>query len=310
MKAPEPLVFYDRARGAFATESVYAHGFLRWLYNSGSGGLAARLVVGSPWPSRLWGALHRTRWSRRRIPGFVRRMGIDMSESAKGVAEFDSFDAFFTRDLRAGSRPVCAEPGRLVAPVDGKVLAFPRVDPRTSFRIKRSRFDLAGLLRDDDLAATFAGGSMLVCRLGLSDWHHFHFPDSGTPGPAATIRGRYHAGGPYSDRALVPFFTENHRMVVRFDSDHFGAMAIVEVGALTVGSIRQCFRPGTRVRKGEPKGFFRLGGSTVVLLFRRDAVVLDADLCAFTAREVECFVRMGRPLGRSTAAAHTPTEDA
>jgi phosphatidylserine decarboxylase len=298
MSAASPLVFYDRERGAFGTETVYAHGFLRWLYNTRSGGLAARVLVGTPWPSRIWGALHRTRWSRRRIPSFVRGMGIDMSESATPLAGFESFGAFFTRDLRAGARPVCEEPGVLVAPVDGKVLAYPRVDPRTAFRIKRSQFDLSSLLQDDLLAATFAGGSMLVCRLGLADWHHVHFPDAGTPGPAVAIRGRYHAVGPYALHALVPFFAENHRMLVRFESDHFGTMAIVEIGALTVGSIRQRFQAGARVLKGQPKGCFELGGSTVVLLFRPGAIVLDPDLCALTEREIECFVRMGRPLGR------------
>jgi phosphatidylserine decarboxylase len=72
----------------------------------------------------------------------------------------------------------------------------------------------------------------------------------------------------------------------------------VEVGALTVGSIRQRFAPGVRVAKGDPKGFFELGGSTMVLLFRPGAIELDLELCALTAREVECYVRMGRPLGR------------
>jgi len=311
MSAASTLVYYDRERGSFETEKVYARGFLRWLYNSRSGGLCARLLVATPLPSRVWGALHRTRWSRRRIPAFALRMGIDLSESQKSVAEFDSFNEFFTRSLRAGSRRACAEPDVLVAPVDGKVLAYPRVEAQATFRIKRAAFNLEGLLRDPALAATFAGGSMLVCRLGLSDWHHFHFPDSGTPGPAVAIPGRYHAGGPYAERALVPFFAENQRMLVRFDSDHFGAMAMVELGALTVGSIRQRFQPGVRVRKGDPKGFFELGGSTVVLLFREGTIQLDQELCALTAREIECYVRMGQPLGRSVARAkdQAPAED-
>lgn len=302
----QALVYFDRERGTLENESVYAGGFLRWLYNSRPGGLAERALVATPWPSRVWGALHATRWSRRRIPGFVRRLGIDLSDSAKPLAEFATFNEFFTRGLRAGARPVCEEPGVLVAPVDGKVLAYPRVDPGVPFRIKRSWFDLTALLGDRALAAIFAGGSMLVCRLGLADWHHFHFPDSGTPGPAVAIRGRYHAGGPYSERGLVPFYAENHRMLVRFESDHFGEIAMIEVGALTVGSIRQCFQPGVRVRKGQAKGYFELGGSTVVLLFRPGAILLDADLCALTAREIECYVRMGRPLGRSAAAEQAP----
>ena len=308
MTAPA-LLYYDRQRGSFRTEKVYARGFLHWLYNARGGGLLAWLLVGTALPSRLWGALQRTRWSARRIPAFVDRMAIDMSESAQGIADFGSFQEFFVRPWRPGARPVCSEPGVLVAPVDGKVLAYPRLDAGARFRIKRALFDLEGLLRDAALAATFAGGSMIVCRLALADFHHFQFPDSGTPGAPRTIPGRYHAGGPYAERGLVPFFAENHRMVTSFDSDHFGPMAIVEVGALTVGSIRQVFRPGTHVEKGDAKGWFELGGSTVVLLFREGAIALDAGLCALTAREIECFVRMGQPLGRSVAGQGTCAEE-
>jgi phosphatidylserine decarboxylase len=310
MTRANALVYYDPERASFQPETAYARGFLRWLYNSRAGGLLAPLLVGSPLPSRLWGALHRTRWSRRRIPAFVEQMGIDMSESAKSMAEFGSFNEFFVRGLRAGCRPVCPEPGTLVAPVDGKVLAYPRVEAQATFRIKRAAFNLEGLLRDTALARAFAGGSMVVCRLGLSDCHHFHFPDSGTPGPAVAIPGRYHAGGPYAERSLVPFFAENHRMLTLFDSDHFGLMAMIEVGALTVGSIRQRFQPGARVGKGAPKGFFELGGSTVVLLFREGVIELQHELCALAAREIECYVRMGRPLGRSlTFAPHPAPRD-
>lgn len=294
-------MYYDRARGTFEAETVYARGFLRWLYNSRPGGLVEQLLVGTPLPSRAWAAFHRSRWSRRRIRGFVDRMGIDMSESARGVDDFGSFHEFFVRSLRAGSRPITADPEVCVAPVDGKVLAYPCVEPDRSFRVKRASFRLGALLRDPELAATFAGGSMAVCRLGLSDYHHFHFPDSGTPGPSRTIPGRYHAGGPYAERTLVPFFAENRRMVTVLESDHFGRVGMVEVGALTVGSIQQRFRPGARVVKGEAKGFFELGGSTVVLLFGPGAIALDPELCDLTARDVESFVRMGRPLGTRAA---------
>jgi phosphatidylserine decarboxylase len=134
MTAAGPLVYFDRERGEFQTEKVYARGFLRWLYNSRSGGVLARVLVGTPLPSRLWGALHRTRWSRRRIPAFIEEMGIDMAESAQGVADFGSFNDFVVRGLRAGRRPFCPEPGLCAAPADGKVLAYPRVEAQASFR--------------------------------------------------------------------------------------------------------------------------------------------------------------------------------
>lgn len=142
---------------------------------------------------------------------------------------------------------------------------------------------------------------MVVSRLGLADYHHFHFPDSGVPAAARTIDGRLHAGGPYARHRLVPFFTENHRMVTPFASDHFGTLLLVEVGALTVGSIRQRFEPGTKVGRGDPKGFFELGGSTLVLLFQEGTIVLDPDLLRMTAGGIETHLRLGEALGRRAA---------
>ena len=126
-----------------------------------------------------------------------------------------------------------------------------------------------------------------------------HFPDAGTPGPSWRVPGRYHAGGPYARSWLVPVFAENVRARTAFDSDHFGPMQIVEVGALTVGSIRQAFRPGARVERGAHKGWFEIGGSTVVLLFPRGAVAFDPDLVESSARGLETAVHMGESLGRA-----------
>ena len=291
--------YYDRAAGRLETERVYAGASLDWLYNSRAGAAILPGLVGGPAFSRLWGWAHRRRFSRRWIRPFVERMGVDASESLRPLEDFESFSDFFVRAIHPSRRPVRPEPGVCIAPADGKVLAYPVVDARASFRIKRSTFDLGGLLRDEATAGLFAGGSMVVSRLSLADCHHFHFPDSGTPGEARSIAGLYHAGGPYARRGLVPFFTENHRMVTRLESDHFGPVAQVEVGALTVGSVRQRYRPGVRAAKGQAKGVFELGGSSVVLLFRRGAIVLDPDLCARTTDEVETYVRMGDSIGRA-----------
>jgi phosphatidylserine decarboxylase len=227
-------------------------------------------------------------------------MGIDMGESTRSLDEFESFADFFTREIDVGRRPVCSDPLACIAPVDGKVLAFQTVDPETTFPIKRSLFSLSGLLRDPDLTTRFAHGSMVICRLGLADYHHIHFPDSGRPGRAVTIPGRLEAGGPYSLRSLVPFYAENHRMLTPFEADHFGNMVLVEIGALTVGSIRQAFRAGVPVARGAHKGCFELGGSTVVLLFGRGCIELDATLLARTAGGIETRLPMGSPVGRAT----------
>jgi phosphatidylserine decarboxylase len=290
-------VYFDRAAGALREERVHAGGLLHWLYNSRTGALAERILCSTPHASRLYGWLQRRALSRRRIRPFVERLGVDLTESVQKIDEFASFRDFFTRRLHPWARPRHPDPEVCLAPVDGKVLVYPQVAAGTEMLVKGNRFDLSRLL-GDAVSASFAGGAVAVCRLAMADYHHFHFPDGGTPGTPRRLAGAYRAGGSYARRRVVPFF-ENHRVVTPFRSDRFGSMALVEVGAFTVGSIRQRFEPGRRVARGEEKGYFEPGGSTVVLAFRPGAIVFDADLVSQSAEGVETFVRMGDSLGRA-----------
>ncbi len=300
MSQREPIRYYDRATGELKTEKVYARGFLHWSYNTNPGWWATEWVFKQKWVSGLYGWLYRRNWSRRKINPFVRKMDIAVSELTCPLEKFASFNDFFIREIDLSRRAVDLRPGVCIAPVDGRVLAYRRVSPDTTFRIKRSSFNLTRFLQNPALAEEFSHGSMIISRLSLSDYHHFHFPDSGTPGKAVAIEGKYYAGGPYALGRLVPFYAENFRMLMRFESDHFGPMLIVEIGAFAVGSIRQRYRLGARVPKGTRKGFFELGGSTVVLLFHRGAIELDDDLCTNTEKELETYVRLGEGIGQAT----------
>jgi phosphatidylserine decarboxylase len=293
----DPVRYYDRASGQIRTERIYARPILDWLYNRRSGRLVAALVAHGPLFSEAWGLWQRRRRSRCRIRPFVEAMGIDLAEVPRPVEDFRSFADFFTREIDLGRRPLPPDPRGCAAPVDGKVLAFSPVGSSTCFPVKGKAFRLDRLLGDGDSAESFRGGSVLICRLSLADYHHVHFPDSGTAGASRRVPGRYHAGGPYARRHLVPYFTENARVVTPFASDHFGSMAIVEVGALTVGSIRQRYQPGAWVARGERKAVFGLGGSTVVLVFGPGAITLDPDLLARSASELETYVKLGASVG-------------
>lgn len=290
-------VYRDRASGELRREVVHAEAFLDWLYNARAGRAVEWLLARSPLPSRLYGWLQGRRASRRRIRPFVARMGIDMSECPRPVDSFASFAEFFTRRIDLARRPLAADERACLCPVDGKVLVRERLAPFAPIAVKRATLTLSSLLDDAALARSYEGGSLAVCRLGLADYHHVHFPDAGTPGRPVRVRGRYHAGGPYARGRLVPVFAENVRVRTPFDSDRFGRVQIVEVGALTVGSVRQAFEPGVRVARGAHKGWFEIGGSTVVLVFPPGAIAFDADLVSWSARGVETAVRVGEALG-------------
>jgi phosphatidylserine decarboxylase len=114
---------------------------------------------------------------------------------------------------------------------------------------------------------------------------------------------------PHSRRWSIPFFAENYRVITQFNSDHFGPIAMAEIGAFTVGSIPQCYQPGARMARGDHKSHFELGGSTVVMLFEKGRIEFDADLLANSEKGVETFVRMGEHIGRTPSVVEVGDEE-
>jgi phosphatidylserine decarboxylase len=300
MEAP-PLAYYDRYSGALKQDPIYAYGLMDWLYNSAPGWFLTELLLSRRWVSCFYGWLNKQRSSRRKIQPFAKRLAIDLDELCRPIEAFESFNDFIIREIDLSKRLIARDPNICVAPVDGRVLVYPLIDADRSFPIKRAEFNLAALLRDQNLVTAYSGGSLFVSRLYLNDYHHFHFPDDGIAHAPVSIAGKYFAVSPYSRRKLVPFYAENHRMVTLVDTDHFGQIAMIEVGAFTVGSIQQRYQPGSQVRRGDHKGFFELGGSIVILLFVKGAIRFDDDLCKNSPSGIETFVRLGESIGRAGA---------
>lgn len=296
-----PFAYVDRRTGALRSDPIYAAAFLDWCHNTASGNSLTRALLSRRFVSRLYGWYCRQPWTRFRIASFARAVGADLTELAQPLASFRSLGDFMTRNIDLTRRPIDPDPRLCVCPADGRVLAYPIVRADTSFRIKGGLFDLTTLLQDASLSRRFAGGACAIVRLYLGDYHHFHFPVSGFPQEPRALAGRYFAVTPYARRWAVPFYGENHRMITLLESEHFGTIAMIEIGAFTVGSVRECFVPYGRVAKGEHKGFFAPGGSVVVLLFESGAIRLDEDLCENTRAGLETFVRLGEAIGRQEA---------
>lgn len=299
--SPEPIEYFDRQTGQLVSDPIYAPRFLDWSYDTALGQAATDLVFSHPIVSRLYGWFYRQRWNRREIQRFAERLGVNLDECLQPVSAFRSLNDFVTRDIDLARRPIDANPNVCVSPVDGRALAFPKVSADATFQIKSATFNLRHFLRDEDLAQDFSNGALWVGRLYLADYHHFHFPADGSPGPPMLVPGRCFAATPYSLKRPVPFYAENRRMMTALESDRFGRILMVEVGAFTIGSIQQHYRAGMRVSKGEHKGFFELGGSVVALVFQPGAIHFDEDLCENTRRGIETFVRLGESIG------HAPT---
>jgi len=291
------IQYYERHSGRLRTELVFAARLLFWSYDTHLGRAIGQFLLRQPLLSKVYAWLHRRRLSRHRIAPFAKAMRIELDDCLRPLAAYNSFGEFFTREIDLRRRPIERDSRACVAPADGRVYVLPQVEARRSFSIKGGRFTLADFLADEPLTRRYTGGAMAIVRLHLADYHHFHFPAAGIAGTPRRIAGRLHAVGPYAQRWPIPFFSENRRMLTQIRTSGFGVICMAEIGACTVGSIRQTFNPGIFQEKGAHKGYFELGGSTVVLLFEPSALAFDEDLLEHSAAGIETYLRMGERLG-------------
>jgi len=289
--------YIERTDGSLRVERVYGDFVMKVLYGTKVGQLATGRWLVHPAVSKVVGVWQDTPMSVRRVAEFVREYEIDMSEAVKDVSQFKTFNDFFTRKLRPECRPVDRRPEVLVSPADGRLLVVPELTPDLELEVKGIRYSVRRLLAGVMDPPEFEGGSAMVVRLCPVDYHRFHFPEGGHAHPAVDVPGTLHSVNPLALSTRLDIFGENKRSVTRLDSHGFGPIAIVEVGALCVGSIVQTYRPGPVERGGE-KGMFRFGGSTIVVLFARGQLRFDEDLVANSARGYETRVLFGTAIGK------------
>jgi phosphatidylserine decarboxylase len=239
------------------------------------------------------------------IRGYARLYAVDMSEVALPLAAFPTFNAFFTRRLCAGVRPVDPRPDALVAPCDSRLSQGGHVPEHGRLeQIKGRSFTAEALLGSADDAQAFHRGVYATLYLSPSMYHRVHSPVDGTIRAWRNIPGRLFPVNPPAVRQVEALFAVNERMVVLIDSERFGPVAVVLVGAANVGRISLAFsdlvtnqgRPRTELRppapipiqRGDELGTFNLG-STVVML------AADPTLQLVGARPGE-LVKLGQPL--------------
>ena len=263
-------------------EVIYGHALTRMLLRP----------FLSPAVSDICGKFLSTRLSRRIIPSFVKKNHIDLGIYEK--QEFDSYNAFFTRKIKAEQRPINEQKNILISPSDGKVTAYP-ITQKGRFWIKHTQYSAAQLLKDERLAERYMGGWIYVIRLTVDDYHRYCYVADGEKSQNYHIRGVFHTVNPVAND-VYPIYKENTREYSLLKTKQFKTILMMEVGALMVGRITNYEEAGT-VRKGQEKGKFEFGGSTIILLLQKDAAVLDSDLIRNTEEGYETIVKMGERIG-------------
>jgi phosphatidylserine decarboxylase len=292
-QVPSPITYFNRHTGHIETEAVYGEGFLRFVYENPLGALPMHALVKRGFFSRWYGWRMNRAASRARVPCFIERYGVDWKEFQKSPGEYASFNEFFARKLKAGSRPVDPRPDAVVFPADGRHLAIADASVGGDFFVKGVKFDVPALLGDAALGERFAGGSVLISRLCPLDYHRFHFPCDGIPGGPRLINGPLYSVNPIALRQRPTILWENKRFVTQLKTATLGDVLLLEIGATCVGSVTQTFQPGKPVRKGDEKGFFRFGGSSFITIFEPGRVRFADDLLEHSAAGREVYAKMG-----------------
>ncbi|WBW96535.1 phosphatidylserine decarboxylase [Oceanirhabdus sp. W0125-5] len=292
------IYYIERTTGEKKKEIVAGDRFLRWMYDTKSGNTILETIGKKKIFSTVYGKLQDFTFSRKKIKTFVRDLQIDMSEAEReSVEDYSSFNDFFTRKLKKASRPLSLNKNHLISPADGRVFAYENIDKEQVIQVKGSYYRLGDLLDDEKLADEFNNGVCIVIRLCPADYHRFHFPDSGVADGFKRVNGQYYSVNPISLHKIAQVYCQNKREITLFDSDNFGKIIFCEVGATCVGSIVQTYKEGEHVEKGEEKGYFKFGGSTVILFLKNGQVKIDEAICQNTKMGIETKINMGEILG-------------
>lgn len=283
------MKIYVRQDKSFIDDRQYGGKSLERLYNTWYGRVLSKFIL-LPVFSTMATSKDRKSSSVKKIAPFVDEYKINMSDFED--REYESFSDFFTRKIRPGKRPFESSLDVIISPADSKVLCYD-IGSDLKFTVKGSVYTPDEIVGNTIDLSGFAGGKALVFRLSMDDYHHYCHIDSGKISESYEIKGKLHTVSSISSKYKI--YKENHRIVNILDTDHFGRVIYIEVGALLVGRIKNNGR--TVFEKGEEKGYFEQGGSTIVLFFEKDRINVDPDILEMSGNGIETKVKMGERIG-------------
>lgn len=270
---------------------------LPFLYGTLPGRVLLKLLA-APALSKACGAFLDSRLSASLIKGFARKNKINLDDYQ--IDGIRTFNEFFRRKIKEGKRTFDMTPTVLCAPCDG-LLSVWHIDEDggTVIPVKQSSYTVASLLKDEKLAKEFRGGTCMVFRLCVDNYHRYCYADGGKKGGNVFIPGILHTVRPIALEAL-PVFKTNSREYTVIESPVFGKIVQMEVGAMLVGKIVNLEGEGTATR-GKEKGYFEYGGSTVILLIGPGKLAVRTDIEESSRQGTETPVLMGEKVASLSA---------
>lgn len=263
---------------------------LKLLYSHFLGRCALKVLT-LPFITHIGGLYMNSRLSKRQIQPFIQNHHIDMNQYEK--QDYRCYNDFFTRQIKKEARPICQDHHALIAPADSK-LTYYRIGEDTQLWIKDTMYSLSDLLENHELAQQYDGGTCLVFRLSVDDYHRYCFIDDGSKEEDVYIKGVFHTVNPIAND-YYPIYKQNSRSYSLLHTLHFDDVIYMEVGAMMVGKIVN--HSLDSFCRGDEKGYFEFGGSTIVVLLKKDIVEIDEDIVSHSLHHDETRVLMGEKIG-------------
>ncbi|MEG0613960.1 MAG: phosphatidylserine decarboxylase [Clostridium sp.] len=291
------IKYYNRKNKIYEIESVAGDGVLSLIYSNTLGKHFLPSIAKRKFLTTIYGRFCDMKISKSYISNFVKDFNINMKDYAKNIDEYTSFNDFFYRELTSNSRSISDNQNTFISPCDGKLLAINKINSDTSFSVKGFKYNIDELIKNKSISDTYKNGTCLIFRLCPTDYHRFHFLDSGICSTSKIINGHYYSVNPVALENISNVFSENKREYSLLKSDNFDDVLYIEVGATFVGSIIQTYSSTINVNRGDEKGYFKFGGSTIIVFIKENIVNLDEDILAQSSLGIETAVHFGEKIG-------------
>lgn len=282
--------FYNQ--GSLEIEQTERFALLNFLYTHPCGKIL-RVLVRHRFMAKLLAIYQNSRFTKANIQPFIDHHKICMNDFLVPDGGYRSFNHFFTRALKPGARLIDQRKNIVTSVADAKLFVFENLQRDQDFLIKGCRFMLADFLKNDELAAEYENGTMMVFRLAPYDYHRYHFPFDCFVKKTVIIHGRLESVNPITFATGLQPLIQNERHMITLQSDLFDEVLMVVVGAMFVGKVVSTHHENQDYKKGDEAGFFEFGGSTVVLLFKKNVIKVRADVIKNSAEVKETVVKMG-----------------
>lgn len=293
------IIYFNRSTQQKETELVYGDSAIKFIYDNAFGKFLAPVIASKP-ISQIYGSYQDWSVSKKKVPPFIDKFSINLSQYKRGSVDsknkresYKSFNEFFIREFEDGQRTFINDEDEMPAFCEARYFGHSEINEDVKIPVKGKLLNSKDLLNNSKWARVFEGGPLIIARLCPVDYHRYHYPLSGETLDSFQIKGQYHSVNPLALKSKPEIFLINERRASILETEKFGKLAYIEVGAAMVGKIIQSHDESKAHQRGDEKGYFLFGGSTVILLGEKGRWAPSKDILSNTKDGVETYLKLG-----------------